>query len=513
MIPAISILTLIMILSSSDVNGEWDTFHGDPSRTGYRDSDFIAGDLLWEEDLGNGYLDTSPVTDGDRVFLISAGEAGLDSTVHCLDAGTGDFIWNTTVPGKTYQLSTPVAAKGRLYFGSSSGMFSCLVAETGSIRWERPLALSANGVTSSPAFDEPSGELYVGNGDGTLYCLEIGTGNTIWSYDTGAQIYFSSPSVFGDLIVIGNDDGILFGIRDGNEEWRYETGDRIRSSACISDDGMIYFASEDGLLRSLTIEGELNWEAEIGRSTSTPALGTTCMYVGSDSGLHAFRFDGTREFTIPSQAPVDSSPALNDHQIFFTTNSVNGEIITSDLEGNLLWSYPLEEHGLSSPGLGDSTVLAAADNGRVWCFHSTAPRSLNLTVEPQADLVEGEHTIAFQGIVRYDTGRPAVDIDIGITLLGRTTSGRTGTNGSFSINLTIDLVPGNHSGMVTANDGTLTDERTITIKVREGSSGGSDSGDTDEFISGFGSSTFLLCAGITVVSGFIRRRRRRRRTT
>ncbi len=498
-------LTLLLIIClvlafPSPGQAEWDTFHGDPARTGYSDTDYIAGDLLWERELGNGYIDTSPIMVGDRVFVISAGDAGADSTVHCLDAETGDTIWETTIPGKTYQLSTPVFAKGRLYFGSSSGVFYCLVEDDGSILWQRPLDESSDGITSSPAFDEPSGDLYVGTGDGTLYNLELGTGNTIWSFDTGATIYFSSPAVYGDLVIIGNDDGTLFGVREGAEVWSYETEDSIRSSACVTDTGTIYFSSEDGMLRSLSSQGVQNWENHIGRSISTPAFSNGKVYVGSETGLHAFHEDGSLDFSIETQSPVESSPSISDHQIFFIENSNNGELISADLQGNIIWSSALEEYALSSPGLGEATLFAASDNSKIWCFHSTDPEYLILNAEPVPEVQEGERTLLFQGYATYDTGRPASGIDIEVRILDRTFSGSTTSKGSFSVNGTIDLVPGNHTATIHANDGTFTNETSISVLVTGDSESPGESGNSDEFISGFIGPVFLVGVSLAAIA-------------
>lgn len=502
-----AVFSLFFILTIPDGGGEWDTFHGDPQRTGSSDCDYIAGDILWSVDLENGYVATSPIMAGGYVYVVSSGDSGADSEVHCLDETTGETIWDVTIPGKTYQLSTPVFAKGRLYFGSSSGIFYCLIAETGEILWQRVLDSSFDGITSSPLFDEPNGDLLVGTGDGTLYNLELGTGATIWSFDTGAGIYLSSPTLSGDHILIGNDDGTLYAVEDGNEVWQFETGDQIRSSAAVGPDGTIYFASRDGMLRSLFPNGTLNWEEEIGPSISTPAIHNGNVFVGSASGLHAFLPNGNELFSVATQGPVDSSPAVSDHQILFTTNSNDGELIAADHNGAVLWSYPLNDHSISSPGTGDSTLYAASDSGWVWCFHSTEPTRLSLIADEISAIEEGERTIAFTGSARYDTGRPASGTDITITLLSQTVTGTTLSDGSFLINLTIDLAEGNHSASILVTDGTLENSTQVSVIVEKGIGDSTSSGDSDDLIPVFGLidllSIIVLTATFIYVKGMM----------
>ena len=480
----LGMVIVVLIATPQDARGEWDTFHGDPSRSGSTTCEYISGDILWEVDLGNGYVDTSPVISDGKVIVISAGDAGADSTVHCLEASTGDSIWDTTIPGKTYQLSTPVIGKGRVFFGSSSGVFYCLMLDTGQIFWQRALDTSAMGITSSPLFDEPSGNLYVGSGDGNLHNLDIGSGNTIWSYDTGDGIYFSSPALNGEDIIIGNDGGDLVAVREGSEQWRFTTGDQIRSSAAIQEDGRIFFASRDGLLRSLSSNGTLPWEAQIGTSASTPALHDGMVVVGSESGLHGFLADGTPVFHLATGGPVDSSPAITDDQIMLTTNEENGEIIITDHTGVIQWSYGLDDHSLSSPGLTEATFIVASDDSRVWCFHSTEPSELSIRADAMEPQSEGEGILTFTGDCWYDTGRPASGNEVSISFAGRTISGTTASNGSYSLNVTAVLESGNHTATVRVSDGTLSNETTVDVVVeKEGSE--SQKKDEDSFLGGF----------------------------
>ena len=467
MILSLILLATPVIVSAHGVRGEWDTFHGDAARSGIRPSGYISGDLLWTADPGNGYVVTSPVMDGERVYLVTSGNQGWDASVHSLEVTTGRPVWNTTIPGRTYQLSTPVIVNGMIFVGSSSGIFHALRADTGTIEWQRLIDPSLYGITSSPMYHPDTGAVIVGTGAGVLYALDPTDGSTRWSFDTGDAIYFSSPALCGDLVLVGNDAGTLFAVLDGDEKWRFHTGDRIRSSAAVGSGGIIYFTSRDGMLRSLFPNGTLRWSTEIGPSVSTPAVHGEIVISGSSTGLHAFDPEGSPLFSILDHAPVDSSPAVSDHQIFFTTNGSPGELIACDHSGTILWSIDLGDQSLSSPAIGRDTVLSAGDSGMVWCVHSTPPGELIIHPGTIPDTTEGERTITFTGWARYDTGRPASAIDMEVSILDRTATGWTSPNGSFEITMTLDLPPGIHRAVITGNDGHLMNRSTVDIHVRD----------------------------------------------
>ena len=82
---------------------------------------------VWKSRLG-GKL-TQPVVVGRRVFVarVDAGQ------VCCLDAATGESIWNYTAAGRVD--SAPTYHKGRLIFGSADGHAHCLRASDGALAW------------------------------------------------------------------------------------------------------------------------------------------------------------------------------------------------------------------------------------------------------------------------------------------------------------------------------------------------------------------------------------------
>ena len=133
--------------SSSPDN--WLMFHHDLTHTGYSTSTPTATfvTLLWNYTT-NSVVWASPIIVDGRVYIPSD-----DGIVYCLDAISGDQIWNYTTHG-TGRRGAPIG--------------------------------------SSAAFSE--GYIYFGSYDRNIYCLNAYTGVRVWNFTTGNTVE-SCPSV------------------------------------------------------------------------------------------------------------------------------------------------------------------------------------------------------------------------------------------------------------------------------------------------------------------------------
>src|SRR5207248_5936510 len=75
------------------------------------------------------------------------------------------------------------------------------------------------------------GVVFFGAYDTNLYALNAKSGDFLWKAPTKAGIC-SSPILAGDLVVVGSEDNYLyaFDARRGTQEWSYRTGMALRSS-------------------------------------------------------------------------------------------------------------------------------------------------------------------------------------------------------------------------------------------------------------------------------------------
>jgi outer membrane protein assembly factor BamB len=153
-----------------------------------------------------GAIVSSPLVDGDRVFVAAIRDAGFTSSgvVYCLDRATGRVRWRFDDDGKLQHMySSPCLAQGRLYFGEGMHAnnlcrFYCLDAATGLKRWHFE---TAGHIESSPWV--AGGKVFFGAGDDGVYCLDAATGARHWQFREALHVD-ASPAVVGRRLYAGS---------------------------------------------------------------------------------------------------------------------------------------------------------------------------------------------------------------------------------------------------------------------------------------------------------------------
>jgi len=111
----------------------------------------------------------SPAVMDGKVFVVD--ESG---TAYCINPAAGKVLWKRATGGVNNR-SSPVAAGGRVYFGSTDRNFYVLNAADGAVVKKLPMP---DVVLSAPALE--GGRLYVLSFDGTLFCLDLDA-NVLWT--------------------------------------------------------------------------------------------------------------------------------------------------------------------------------------------------------------------------------------------------------------------------------------------------------------------------------------------
>jgi outer membrane protein assembly factor BamB len=114
---------------------------------------------------------SSPAVADGKVYVGSTYNSG--GAVTCYDAITGTEIWYF-LTGAAVE-SSPAVADGKVYVGSNDGRVYCLNAQTGDFIWNE----IANAGYSSPAVVD--GIIYIGGSDGKVHCLNPAAGG--WDFD------------------------------------------------------------------------------------------------------------------------------------------------------------------------------------------------------------------------------------------------------------------------------------------------------------------------------------------
>ena len=123
-----------------------------------------------------GLVDSSPAVANGYVYVgctkADAAQNDLPSNVYCLDATTGDKVWNFTI-GRMSAIPLLQLLETCLYIGDWAHNVYCLNATTGAEIWNYTTGAHIN---SSPSIAD--GNVYVGSWDHSIYAFGARSGQT-----------------------------------------------------------------------------------------------------------------------------------------------------------------------------------------------------------------------------------------------------------------------------------------------------------------------------------------------
>jgi outer membrane protein assembly factor BamB len=233
--PAVSATTVYATVLSTRVRGA-------PGRVfalNYR-----SGQTRWVRNLPSP-SESSPLLDRGRLYFGT--QSGL---VFALDARNGRVIWTYQAAGAVK--ASPTLSAGVLYFGDYSGHVQAISEQTGRRLWRSSSegALFGSGTFYSTAA-VVYGRVYLGNTDGRVYAYDAFTGRLDWAVQTGAYVYASPAATnaagLGPTIYLGSYNGTFYALnaRSGSVSWRFHAHGRISGSATIIG-RVVYFAALGG---------------------------------------------------------------------------------------------------------------------------------------------------------------------------------------------------------------------------------------------------------------------------
>lgn len=258
---------------------------------------------------------------------------------------------------------------------------------------------AASGGSSWPGLTALDNVVYLATGR-EVVALELGerTVAPIWTFkaqDRTGTLY-ATPAVDGDLLVVGDYGGNLFGIdaTNGSLRWQFtESQTRFIGNSLITET-LVYAPGSDGVLHAIDREnGVESWRFTADRgSWSAPALQDGTLYLTSLDG-HLYALDaasGDLLWQYPEEGETNGdtpvlamvgTPVLHEQMIYFT--SFNRLVYALDLETReTQWTYPVGNWVYSSLVLdAENGLLFGADlDGEVFAL----------------DLMSGEEEWLFQ---------------------------------------------------------------------------------------------------------------------
>lgn len=233
----------------------------------------MRGNLAWQKDFGvldSGFFmapeaqwafASSPVIHGDQVIIQV--DVQKDSFIAALDLATGREVWRTP------RRDVPTWSTPAVYTGPDGAQIVVngwkhmggYDAKTGQEVWRMagggdipvPTPITAHGlifITNSHGGQSP---IYAvkpsARGDITIGGRERSSPHLAWSTDRDGA-YMQTPLVYGDLLYVGKDNGVLsvFDARSGTRHYQARLADGRTgfSASPVASNGRIYFTSEEG---------------------------------------------------------------------------------------------------------------------------------------------------------------------------------------------------------------------------------------------------------------------------
>jgi outer membrane protein assembly factor BamB len=322
--------------------------------------------MKWKFATGDRIV-SSPVWNDGVIYFGSD-----DGNLYAVDAATGGQNWKYSTRGPVP--STPAVGGGLVYFASYDGNFYAVDAHSGKMNWKfstggerRFEAKGLHGMQpKNQTFPDPydvylsspvvaRGAVYFGSGDGHLYALDALSGELRWKFQTGDVIH-ASPAYADGVVYVGSWDSFFYAIdaATGREKWRFKGGEDpdihnqvgFQSSPSVVD-GVVYTGCRDSNVYALeAATGKEKWRVfnQMSWVNSAPAVVKgKVLYATSDSSLfHAVDVAaGKPVFKQQLKSYVFSSPAVAGDVVY--VGVLNGTLEARDLNtGDLLWDFQTE---------------------------------------------------------------------------------------------------------------------------------------------------------------------------
>lgn len=253
-----------------------------------------AGHTIWRQRLGAAAL-TTPLVAGERVFTLSA-----DRTISAFDAASGRKLWQHQRGGDALVLgqASILMPVGDTLVVGIGGRLVGLNSQSGSVRWEAPVAVSRGTNEVERLVDLSAGVSRVGNSlcvrafQSAVGCVDAAAGKVVWT----------KPAV--GSTGLGGDDSLLVGSENDGKviAWRRTDGERLWTSESLRWRGLtapvllgqsIVVGDSSGLLHFLARQdaAPLNRVTTDGSAiVASPTLvGKTLVAVTRKGGVFAYR--------------------------------------------------------------------------------------------------------------------------------------------------------------------------------------------------------------------------------
>jgi outer membrane protein assembly factor BamB len=387
----------------------WPQFRGPDANGHARTRDLPATwseteNIRWKSPIpGLGW--SSPVVDGQQIWLTTAIEE--QGTLHavCLDRESGQIVYNVEVfrhddlgriaSKNSHASPTPVLAGRHVYVHYGAHGTACLT-RNGQIVWRQQLPYDhRHGPGGSPvvygdvlivACDAPDQQY--------LVALDKATGEVRWKVDHSGDQAYSTPTVTvvdgaAQVITSRGNAAIAYAPADGRELWRVSyTGHSVVPRPVVAD-GMVYICT--GYWNPSLLAIRLGGSGDITSShvaysvkrgvphNPSPLVADGRLYLITDLGVLTCldAASGKEIFRQRLSGNYSASPTLADGKIYLLDEEGSMTVIAPGDRFELLATNRIDGRTLASPAFVDGAIYLRSDTH---LYRIEQPRNVRASV-------------------------------------------------------------------------------------------------------------------------------------
>lgn len=365
-----------------------------------------TNNVKWKTAIHDEGLST-PVINGDQIWITTATKLGHDYFVLRVDAKTGKITFDEKIFHRdqpeplgngasmnTYATPSAVLENDRVYVHFGSPGTACLDAKTGKVLWKREdlKCRHYRGASSSPVLFE---NLLILTFDGAdlqyQIALDKRTGDTVWKTDRSVQWNdeneknpmvkdgdwrkaHSTPLIVNVegkplMVVAAAKAGYGYDPRTGKELWKVQYNDWSTAPRALCENGLAYFVS--GLSKKEMIavkvggsgdvtDTHIAWKLRQGIGKySSPILVDGILYTASDESFITAldAKSGEVVWTERVGGKFAASPIYGDGKLYFPDQKGNTLVIKPGRKLEVLATNTLENGFMASPGVAGKALF------------------------------------------------------------------------------------------------------------------------------------------------------------
>ncbi len=294
--------------------------------------------------------------------------------------------WQTRLNGQIF--ASPIVFDGKVYVGTTGGVFNALDARDGKILWSFAAGRPVFGTAMVTA-----DAVYFVCDNGYLLRLRRDDGKEVWRYDLGDERvsrvighpevfdwdwHGPKPEVADGVVYVGSGAGGFHAIdaATGARKWRIATSGKVRGGAAVAGDKVI-FGSADHFVYALDrATGKELWRFDTGAEVEDrPLVEGTRVFIGNrGAGLFALDLStGERLWKLFFWGSwLESTPVLADGILYVGSSDLRRVSAIRPEDGKVLWRSDVYGWTFGTPLLVGDRIFVGAAGGEPYFIHHVA---------------------------------------------------------------------------------------------------------------------------------------------